>query len=100
MVFDKPFARDYETLFAYFVGAKGSHAVHVRALSHAGFVVEADSENHRKSYVINPIDNKKIGVIVGEPEAVIGKFTEEPQTTQTPKIVEKKAGYKSKGTGW
>ena len=32
--------RDFETLFAYFIGAINDHTVHVHVLIHAGFTVE------------------------------------------------------------
>lgn len=76
--------RDFDTLFSYFIGARGNHAVHVRALIHAGFEVEPESPNSWKSYVINPISRKKIGVILGEPDAIIGKYTPIPEPPHPP----------------
>ena len=65
--------RDYVTLFAYFIGARGNHAVHVRALIHAGFIVEATNKES-VSFVKSPVDNEIIGCIVGKDSAVIGRF--------------------------
>lgn len=87
--------RDYLQLFAYFVGARGNHAVHVRALLHAGFDVEADTETTNKSYVKNPATGETVGVIVGEPDAVIGYFR--PPAASAPPV--KTAGKKIQGTG-
>ena len=100
--------RDYIALFNYFVGAKGNHAVHVRALIHAGFDVESDPDNPRKSYVKNPASRETLGVIVGEPEAVIGKFQPLPPVSVTPEpapvvkspVPKKHAGYKSRSSGY
>lgn len=84
--------RDYETLFNYFIGARGEHAVHVRALIHAGFDLEADPESTRKTLVRNPANGEILGTVVGEPEAVIGKY--HPPTP--PKSEPKPAGRVSK----
>lgn len=83
--------RDYSTLFSYFVGARGNHAVHVRALIHAGFIVDADEENPKKSYVKEPSDMKVIGTIVGEPDAIIGWF-EKPRVPFPEKVLRIKEG--------
>lgn len=99
-------ARDFDQLFRYFVGAKAEHAIHVRALLHAGFIVEGDPDTTRKSSVFNPVSNEKIGVILGEPTAVIGLFKPEsikpeptPPATVNGKVEEKRAGTRYSGSG-
>lgn len=93
--------RDYLQLFAYFVGANGEHAVHVRALLHAGFTVEPDPDTSKKSYVKNPATGETLGVIVGEPKAVIGWFkpTPPPVAAEVNGKIDKVAGIKMRGTG-
>jgi hypothetical protein len=92
--------RDYIQLFAYFIGARGNHAVHVRSLIHAGFVVEPDATTSRKSYVINPASNEILGVILGEPNAVIGRHVPDAPEPPAEKPAEKVAGFKSTSAGW
>lgn len=88
--------RDWITLFNYFIGARGNHAVHVRALIHAGFDVAPDPDSPRKSYVVIPDSGVTVGVIVGEPEAVIGRYS----PPEPPKVPTKIAGRVSKSAGY
>jgi len=98
--------RDYLALFSYFVGARGEHAVHVRALIHAGFAVSPDPDTGKKSFVHNPNDDSIIGVVLGEPEAVIGWFKPEDPKPEVPlavvnhDVVERIAGAYDKRSGW
>jgi hypothetical protein len=61
------FPSSYENLFTYFVGARGEHVLHVRALVTAGFIVEQTDGNESRSIVYNPADGSIVGVIVGAP---------------------------------
>ena len=88
--------RDYVQLFEYFVGARGNHAVHVRSLIHAGFDVDPDPNTLKKSYVKLPTTGETIGVILGEPDAVIGKYVPTPTPVN---MNGKVAGRKILGSG-
>jgi len=92
--------RDYNMLFSYFVGARGEHALHVRSLVLAGLIVEADPCTNKKSYVVNPASDERIGVILGEPEAVIGVFHTESTPGSDPSLNGKVAGFVSRSAGF
>lgn len=67
--------RDYRALFEYFIGAKGNHAVHIRALIHAGFIVDASDHKPEKISIVKcPTTMEVLGSIVGDPESVIGRY--------------------------
>ncbi len=75
--------RDWLSLFSYFIGEPihfdcPEHAVHVRALVHAGFDVRPDKGKPDVSWVYCPESGARIGIVIGENKAAIRKSIPNP----------------------